>query len=362
MTTLVSLNKDDFMDIDLQFQNLKTASDREIRVGGNTYLFFGGTAYLGLNTNSDFINLYKEGIDRYGLNNGTSRSNNVQLDIYGQAEEEAAKRFEAEAALITSSGFLAAQLAIKYFATLGELLYAPGSHPALWLDSKPNSLLSFKEWVPWVIDSINKSPQKEFVIVSNTLDSLVPEIYDFSLFEEINGDKTIHFLLDDSHGIGILGRDGSAVMANVPQSETFRLTVVASMAKGLGVDAGVILSDKRTIEQMKCTGIYLGASPPAPASLYAFIHAAPIYKEKYKLLQHNIELFRSRVHQENVSVKNFPAFYFPDTGLFDRLKKNNIIISSFSYPLPTDPAFNRVVISSAHKEEDILELCRVIEG
>ncbi|TCK80968.1 aminotransferase class I/II-fold pyridoxal phosphate-dependent enzyme [Albibacterium bauzanense] len=350
------------MDKSFSFRSLEVASDRKIEVEDDSYLFFGGTAYLGLNNNSDFINLYTEGLIRYGVNNGTSRSNNVQLNVYDKAEEIAAKRFQAESALIMSSGFLAAQMAIKYFSTQGELLYAPDCHPALWLDSRPNSPLSFTDWLNFIIRYINDSLNNDFVVVSNTIDSLVPEIYDFSFFEEVHEGKNITFLLDDSHGIGILRLEGSAVVANVPKRDCFRSIIVASMAKGLGIDAGVILADNRAIEQLKNTSIYLGASPPAPAAMYTFIHAEDIYREKYAVLQHNIALFRKHTRKHNISVNNFPGFYFPDTGLFDLLKKKNIIISSFSYPLSTDPLLNRVVISSAHKEEDILTISREIDS
>lgn len=350
------------MENSLSFLNLESASDRQINVGGQSYLFFGGTAYLGLNNHSDFIKLYQEGLTRYGVNNGTSRNNNVQLDIYNKAEKVAAKRFHAESALISSSGYLAAQLAVKYFASQGELLYAPTSHPALWLENNPNSPIAFKEWLNSTVAYINNSPRKDFVVVSNTMSILLPEIYDFSAFAEVHEHKNIHFLLDDSHGIGILENEGSAVMANIPKRPGIQVTVVASMAKGLGIDAGVILSDQQTINQLKSTGIYLGASPPAPAAMYTFIHAEDLYKEKHKTLQCNITLFRKHNRKRCISINNFPGFYFPDSDLFDSLKKKNLIISSFSYPLPTDPLVNRVIISGAHTEEDILTISREINS
>lgn len=259
-----------------------------------------------------------------------------------------------------SSGFLAAQMAIKYFSTQGELLYAPASHPALWIDNNPKSPLTFSDWQEFIIQYINDSPNKDFVVVSNTMNSLVPEIYDFSFFKGVQEDKNIHFLLDDSHGIGILEKEGSAVAANIPKRDCFRITVVASMAKGLGLDAGVILSDRLTIEQLKRTGIYTSASPAATAAMYTFIHAKDIYKEKYDVLQRNVALFRKHTSKLSISINNFPVFYFPNTSLFDHLKKKNIIISSFSYPLPINPPLNRVIISSAHREEDILTISRKI--
>ena len=75
------------------FRNLSQSTGRTIHMDDQSYLFFGGTAYLGLLDNKDYIELFKEGIDRYGLNNGTSRTNNVQLGIYAEAEKFMAGRF-----------------------------------------------------------------------------------------------------------------------------------------------------------------------------------------------------------------------------------------------------------------------------
>ena len=65
----------------------------KIEVNNDTYLYFGGTAYLGIPQNKEFIGLYTEGLYRYGLNNGTSRGNNVQLAIYNEAETFIAQKY-----------------------------------------------------------------------------------------------------------------------------------------------------------------------------------------------------------------------------------------------------------------------------
>src|SRR5690554_2050532 len=110
------------------FSKLEQAAGREVSLDGRAYLFFGGTAYLGLNTHAPFINLFKKGIDLFGVNSGSSRGNNVQLGIYPQAEAMAATRFGATDAMVVSSGFLAAQLAVRHLAPqYDELCYAPHS-------------------------------------------------------------------------------------------------------------------------------------------------------------------------------------------------------------------------------------------
>lgn len=338
------------------FRQLATVAGREVSVDGRAYLFFGGTAYLGLNTHAPFVDLFKEGVDRFGVNNGSSRGNNVQLGIYPQAEEAAAARFGAADAMVVSSGFLAAQLAVRHLAEqYDELCYAPGSHPALWVHGEPNGADgSFALWQRRLVDHINASDKSSFLIVSNTLDTLVPARYDFAAFSQIREDKRVHFLLDDSHGIGVLD---SGTAHGLPAGGHVRTTVVASLAKGLGVDAGLILSDGDTIASLRTTQAFRGASPPSPAAMYAFVHGEGIYRERLARLCENVALFAQGSAALGLqSVAGFPVFYSADQSLFDRLAELGILISSFPYPSPADPLYNRIVISAAHTSADIERL------
>ncbi len=192
------------MEKNIRFNQLQAAAGREIEAGGRRWRFFGGTAYLGLQQDPRMMDLYLRGMQQYGINNGTSRNNNVQLAVYPEAEAEAAQRFGAEAALITSSGYLAAQMAVKQLSGSAQVLYAPATHPALWIQDNLGVSGSFEHWALETVSYINSSLHNDFLVVSNTLNNLLPELYDLSEFKNVNQHKKIHFLLDDSHGIGIL--------------------------------------------------------------------------------------------------------------------------------------------------------------
>lgn len=342
------------------FRFLESATDRAIKVGDERFLFFGGTAYLGLNKNPEFMDIYLEGLRKYGLNNGTSRSNNVQLAVYRDAEYFAASYFGAEAALVISSGFLAAQLVMKRFSSYGEVLYAPDSHPALWLGGKPAISSSFQSWISETVEYINNSEETKFVVVSNTLDSLKPQNYDFSILEEVHTDKEVLLIVDDSHGLGVVGEHGKGSLSYIPVKANIIPIVVASMAKGLGVDGGLVLANKDIIEELKQDSMFLGASPPAPAAMYAFLKAEAIFQREYEMLQKNCKLFDEKTPLEFISVKGLPVYYRDDQLLAASLLKENIIISSFPYPQKTDPILNRIVISSAHTDDDISNLIEAL--
>jgi len=61
----------------IDFTKLSSPLANTINVNGDEYLYFGGTAYLGIPQSDDFLKLYIEGIKKYGLNNGTRRTKKV---------------------------------------------------------------------------------------------------------------------------------------------------------------------------------------------------------------------------------------------------------------------------------------------
>lgn len=341
------------------FNFLTSPLANKIVAKGDEYLYFGGTAYLGIPQNSNFIKLYTEGIALYGLNNGTSRGNNVQLGVYNEAETFAANRFGAEAALITSSGYLAAKLTVRLrlHGHCGEIRYAPNTHPALWLNGSPENYLDFAQWSKEIVAEINGSKSKDWVLLSNSMNNLYPEIYDFSFIKNFSTNKNITLIIDDSHGIGLLN-GGNSVLQSLPKSTNVEIIVVASMAKALGLDAGVVLGSNKSISKLKQSDEFYGASPPAAAGLYAFVQAQDIYRSSYKKLQENVKIFKQQLANKNEwhFVDDFPVFLSKQPAIMQRLLEKKILISSFPYPDRNGENLNRIVLSSWHSETDILQL------
>ena len=326
-------------------------------------LFFGGTAYLGTPWNPDFRKLVIKGIELYGVNHGASRNNNITLDIFSIAEKTAAKRFKAEDAIIVSSGYLAAQLVVQNYYKSHQLIYAPETHPALWLGIPAAPKMKFSDWVEQVIGQINNSDQPS-LIISNSLNNLIPEIYDFSWLHRIDPHKRVIILVDDSHGIGITGDEGEGVYSRIPVLPNVQKMVIASMAKALGVDAGLILGNLSIIEQFRSSPVYAGSSPPSPGMLYAFVNSDVIYRRELKNLRMNLRLFTDLLNSGSglFFIDDFPVFLLKDDIVAAELLKNGINISSFPYPDPKGKSLHRIVLSSSHQREDLEVLANAINA
>lgn len=337
--------------------HLQKPLNASIELGDRSYLYFGGTAYLGIPQDKAFIAHYLQGIDRYGLNNGTSRGNNIQLGIYNEAEAYGASYFGAEAALIISSGYLAAQLAVRNLSLGRTVLHAPQTHPSLSLNATVTNEVDFDTWSNKVLRQINTSPICDWLIVSNSVNNLYPEHYDFSFLAAVKSENKVILLVDDSHGIGLLNK-GKGVYGLLAQSSSVEVVVVASMAKALGVDAGIILGSQQRIDALKKSAEFLGASPPAAAGLYAFMHAEHVYQNALAALHELNYFFTMQLKGNWAYIRELPIFQIEDPDLFKRLFNKQILISSFPYPTPKSKTVNRVVLSSWHSKAQVYELVK----
>lgn len=324
-------------------------------------LFFGGTAYLGMPWNEQLKQLVFEGIEKYGINYGASRNNKTTPEVYRQAEAEAADRSGSEDAIIVSSGYLAAQLVVQYYLEGYKFLYAPDTHPALWIGKPSAPRITYGEWIEQVISEVNRSAVP-VLIITNSLNNLFPQIYGFDWLNRIYSGRKVTLLVDDSHGIGITGETGEGVYSRIPKLPDIELIVIASMAKALGIDAGLILGEKKTIDQFRASVIYAGASPPPPGFMYAYAMGKDIYLQELERLRNNMLLFSELIDgiADLIFINNFPVYLIDDPSAERSLQESGITLSSFAYPDPAGEPLNRIVLNSTHRPDELRYLAATL--
>ncbi len=345
---------------------------RTIYLNGEEHLFFSGTSYLGMGHQPDFKAALIEGFHQYGTIFSASRNNNVQLKIYDEAEDFIAKWMGSEAALTVTSGLMAGQLVVQSLNNQRFIL-APSAHPAVWQPNlPPQSCFQLDgAFAPYFFQNeadfsqkivgIVEEEKSAVVIATNAIDPLRGESYDFSWIKNLPTDTPITLLFDDSHGIGITGTEGSGIFHNIKNEigdkDNINLIVIASLAKAVGLPGGVILGDKKTITTVRQNPLFVGASPIVPAYLFAFLHSQKVYTEARAVLQKNIQQFKVALsqipHLPITYLPKYPVFFTQQKDLFHYLLKHKILISSFSYPKPTDLPITRIILSALHTEGDI---------
>ncbi len=324
---------------------------REVIVDGKSYLYFGGTSYLGLQTNPDFQDLFVQNVKKYGTNYGASRKSNIKISVFNKTEVRLAAMVGCEACTTLSSGYLAGQLVAQHFDTDEfESFYAPNSHSALFQkEAKPFEY--FKDLVQAIKES---SEDKIPVVFLDSIDTFEASYPHFRGLRELPLNEVI-LVVDDSHGIGILGENGAGAYQSIEKLSPKELLVCCSLGKGFGIQAGAVLGTDARIGQLKNTNIYGGASPAAPAALASFSDGYLIYEKQRGLLNKNLQLFLSKIKSidQFSFIQGHPAFAFKNLKLTNYLQQNGILTTNFKYPNENGQLTSRIVISAAHTKEDI---------
>ncbi len=345
--------------------HLQSKINRTIFFEGRPYLFFSGTSYLGMGAIPEFEELVKRGTEKYGLNHGLSRINNVRLTIYDQFETIFAGKSEAEKALVYSSGYLAGNAAITYLKKYADrILVAPDTHPAVLPDELvPDPLNSFANWKKECLNLCNELPPQRVLILANAVDALKPAIHNFDWIADLPEKHEYTLLVDDSHAFGVIGNKIFGTYSRWKYLPV-NLLVSGSLGKALCLPAGIILGNQKTLKVLEQDRIFRSASPPPPGYLMAFIEGQSIYLEQIEKLRSNIQYFSGlmEVNDHFSGESGFPVLSFKDANLVGELKEKAIIVSSFSYPTENDPTVNRIVLSAHHEEADLFQLWSALKN
>ncbi|HUS01037.1 MAG TPA: aminotransferase class I/II-fold pyridoxal phosphate-dependent enzyme [Chitinophagaceae bacterium] len=342
--------------------SLDDSPGRKCKLEGKEFLFFSGYAYLGMNHVKEFSVLVKEGIDKYGILFPSSRISNTRLNLFEKLEQSLSELTGMEDTVSFSSGYLAGKTISDILSSHKNILVAPGTHPAIDIKTdNPISSTNFNEWKNEVPYFINDSGGNEFVIISDSVDVLKAQVHHFSFVKNIDPSKKITFLIDDSHGIGILGKNGEGIISQLPQKENVEYIICYSLSKAFNIEGGAISCSKKWSEKIRQHHNYTGSTPINPSLIHAFLKSKELYAVQRKKLVKNINYLRKHLPASIIKHDfDLPVFVCSNEDAEEFFYQNKIIISSFGYPDPTSQKINRVVINALHTKKDIQRLISVL--
>ncbi len=333
--------------------------DRKISIENEDYLYFGGTAYLGLPTNKKFQKILIANLKKWGTAYGSSRNANIQLSAYNSGEKFLASLIKSEAALTISSGMLAGKLVIDNLETQTDcFFYFPNLHNALksqrslpiFIDNQPN---------PRLID--NKT--EKITILTDAVPSSCIEPIDFSVLDLIPSNKKITLVIDESHSLGILGKKGCGIFSNIDYPNIKRKIMIASLGKAIGLTGGVIAGDLEFINQIKQNNSYASAAGMNPAFAQSISKSKKIFIKQHQKLQGNLKFIEKKLKKsEFIDFDvSYPLIYPKIKNIYQILKENKIIITNFPYPNDAGE-LNRIVITANHKKRDLQKLIEILNN
>lgn len=337
----------------------------EIEIAGVAYRYFGGTSYLGLQTDPGFLDRMAHHVRQMGSHWGASRAGHLELTVYARAEAALASWLGSPACLTLSSGFLAARLLPEYFSASGyRRFFSPNCHEALL----PAGCRRSPDWETLYREVHQHVSGPGGVIPVVFTDSVGGPAIGGPAWEQLDPlPRQCILVADDSHGLGISGPEGSGSWKPLAAKGFRELLLSGSLGKAMGVTAGVIAGPADRLADLRQTPYFSGASPAPPAGLATLTEGLENgwYRDRFRRLQELLAYFQEAIADvPHLSlVPGYPVITFRQPALAKFLRDNRVLITDFEYKAEAGASSpSRIVITAAHQVPQLRQLVELLHA
>ena len=292
------------------FRVIESAQDPEVIVGGKKMIMIGSNNYLGLTNHPRVKEAAIEALRKYGSGCAGSRFLNGTLDIHVNLEKKLARFMRKEAALVFSTGFQTNLGVISAIAGKEDLILIDKMNHASIIDGCRLSFSEIKKYRHNDMEDLERLLQqyndKGKLIVVDGVFSMEGDIADLPNIVKLAREYGARIMVDDAHGIGVLGRTGRGTAEHFGLEDEVDL-IMGTYSKSLASIGGFIAASEEVIHYIKhfARALIFSASPP-PASIASVSAAIDIIEEEPER--------RERLRRNtNKMLKGFKALGF-DTG------------------------------------------------
>src|SRR5438105_4754539 len=252
---------------------LESAQGPHVRVGSRVLANFSSNDYLGLADHPRLRAAAHAAIDRYGVGAGASPLVSGNLRVHETAEERFAAFAGLPRALLFGSGY-AANLGI--LAALGGRdveVFSDALNHACLVDGARLSRGKVTVYAHSDVGALSQllvaSPASRKIVASDAVFSMDGDIAPIAPLLELCERHDAWLVLDDAHGIGVLGERGRGTLEHLGVRSP-RIVYMATLGKALGGYGAFVAAQSQVIEwllQRARTYIYSTALPPAAAAV-----------------------------------------------------------------------------------------------
>ena len=287
------------------FRPISSAQDTEVMLGDRKVIMMGSNSYLGLTNDPEIKEAVKRAVDKYGSGCAGSRFLNGTLDIHLELEEKLALLVKKEAALLYSTGFQTNQGIISTLVGRDEYAITDREDHASIVDG---CMLSAGEFVRYNHNDMASlearlqecRPDAGKLIIVDGVFSMTGDIADLPNITRLAGEYEAAVMVDDAHGLGVLGKTGAGTPEHFGLTEQIHV-IMGTFSKSLASLGGFAASDKQTIDYLKHRSRALMFSASiSPANTAAVLAALKIMKrepERIARLWRNTKLMKDGLDQ-----------------------------------------------------------------
>lgn len=272
---------------------------------GVTLANFCSNDYLGFAQHPAVVAAFRAAAAEYGVGSAGSALVSGHFSAHRALEEQAAALFGYEAALYAGSGYLANLGTLTALLDARALCVQDKRNHACLIDGARFSGAALKRYphadLAAAEAALAGAPQDVRLLVSDGVFSMDGDVADAAGLARIAARHGATLLLDDAHGVGVLGATGlGSLQAAGLNAEDVPILVLPA-GKALGGQGALILSNRDVIAHLVDTARpYLFSTAPAPAMAAALSQSLRLLEAEpahHATLQANIRHFTALAAQ-----------------------------------------------------------------
>lgn len=252
----------------------------EVMLDGRRLIAFASNDYLGLANDPALKQGAMKAIEQWGVGAGASQLVSGRLAIFETLEQRLAEFAQREAALFFPSGFQANLGVLTALADRHDVIFADKVNHASLIDG---ALLSRAQHVRYQhidlddlrhkLENTPISPGGTRLIVTDSVFSMDGDEAPLQALMALAEQYDAWLIVDDAHGLGVLGPQGRGSIADAGLAPHPRLIMIGTLGKAAGVSGAFVAAEANVIEwliQRARSYIYTtGASPMIAGALLA---------------------------------------------------------------------------------------------
>ena len=290
---------------------MQSSCNSTIKIDNKEYLYFSGTSYYSLHSNSEIIQYSVDSINQYGLGSAVSRATYGNTPLLIKLEESISDFFDTEDSVYLPSGYLsnlAGLGALKRIENFELIFIDEGSHYSVFdgANAMGVDVVTFKHCDFKDLEKKLNSTNKKTLIATDGVFPLFGDIAPLNEYEKLLKKHNSILWVDDAHGVGVLGKNGRGTLDhhNIKHNKVF---FGATLSKAFGGYGGFICGNNAFIENIKNGDVVKGTNSMPISVMASSLKGIEILKNNPKLrdeIRSNVDYLKSKLNNIGIKTSN----------------------------------------------------------
>ncbi len=354
--------------------SIKKYENNIIEFNDQKFLNFTSNDYLYLSYHPKIKSTFKKGIELFGIGSNASALISGKFDIHNKLEKHFAQFIGCDDAILFNSGYQANYGLITAFGELDNTVFIidKNSHASIYdgLRASKTKFFRYKTNDFLTLEKLLKSIPQNKIVISESIYSMEGNIANIKSISHLCKQNNTSLIVDDAHGIGILGKTGRGIVEHYNLSNNDISLIIMPLGKAFASMGCIVAGNKIFIEYLRqFARSYIYTTNISPAIAYANLATLKIIQTeswRRNKLNDNILYFNSIAKQYQIPLLSSDLTPIKSIILSNSTKtlsihKNlldNGYFTSCIRPPTVSPSTSRIRVSlnTQHTKPQILSL------